>query len=351
MAMEMRKAKLQQMPLAAPTPERIMEMAWGFAPSRALVAAIDIGLFTEIAGGKNTLAGLQQATGASQRGLRMLLEAMLALGLLKRQGAGNGARYSLPPDVDAFLVEDRAGYQGEFIRLHSNLIEDHWRKLTDCVRTGRPVVAVDIPEEGAPFWQQLVDPLFTMNYAAARRLAEELSRLYPQPIRVLDVAAGSGVWGIAAAQVNPAARVVAFDLPETLPHARRKAQTHGVADRFEFSPGDIRRDQLGLAEFEVVVLGNICHSEGVAHTRELLAKVAQALKPGGAIAIADFIPDDDRSGPPLPLLFALNMLVHTSEGDTFTFSDYAAWLKEAGFGDVRKLQTPSPSPLILATRL
>jgi 2-polyprenyl-3-methyl-5-hydroxy-6-metoxy-1,4-benzoquinol methylase len=334
-----------------PTPERIMQLAFGFAPTFALASALDLRLFTHIAKGQATVPALAGATGASRRGLPMLLNTIVALGFLTREGEGENARYGLTPEAEAFLVEGKPGYHGSFLTLHSRRMAESWLKLTDCVRTGQPVTAVDKPEVGKEFWGELVDSLFAMGYPAAKNLSGELRRLHPNgTLRILDIAAGSGVWSIAAAQDDPRVQVVAFDLPDTLPHTRQWAERCGVIDRYEFRPGNIREDDLGNAEFDVAILGHICHSEGVANTRKLLAKVARALKPGGTIAIPDMLPDDDRRGPAFPLLFALNMLVHTTEGNTFTFAEYDAWLKEAGFKDTRPLPGPSFSPLILATR-
>ena len=334
-----------------PTPERIMQIGWGFAPMYALASAVELRLFTHVAEGKTTQAALEAATGASRRGLVMLLNAMVGLGLLTREGSGHGARYGLAPDAEAFLVEGRPGYHGGIVGLAVRRIVRDWSKLTDCVRTGKPVVAVDKPEEGVALWDELVDTLFPMGYPAAAHVGRELRRLHPNgTLRLLDVAAGSGVWGIASAQNDPNVQVVAFDLPETLKHTRQWADRCGVADRFEFRAGDIRQGDLGNAEFDAAILGHICHSEGAEHSRRLLAKVARALKQGGTIVIADMLPDEGRSGPVFPLLFALNMLVHTTEGDTFTFSEYDGWLREAGFRDARLLEGPSASPLVLATR-
>jgi ubiquinone/menaquinone biosynthesis C-methylase UbiE len=326
-------------------------MAFGFGPTQVLTSAVELGLFTRVAEGKATVAALEAATRASRRGLRMLLDALVGLGFVTKEDAGDGARYGLTPESEAFLVEGRPGYHGDFVRLHGTLMAGNWAKLTECVRTGRPVMAAEQPEEGAAVWSELVDSLFPVGYAAANALGRELRRLHPEgTLRLLDIAAGSGVWGIAAAQADPAVRVVAFDLPGTLPHARKWAERLGVAERFEFRAGNIREEELGQAEFDAAVLGHICHSEGAEHSGALLTKVARALKPGGTIAIADMIPDDDRRGPVFPLLFAINMLVHTSEGDTFTFAEYRQWLEQAGFRDARLLQVPAPSPLILATR-
>jgi len=335
---------------SGPTPERIAQMAWGFAPAHALSSAVELRLFTHIAEGRTTFSDLRAATGASERGLAMLLNAMVGLGFLTRSGDGASATYGLAPDAAAFLVEGRPSFYGGFVQLAASQLSQSWSGLSDSVRTGKPASTVDKPEDGAALWDVLVEAIFPLSYASALALGAELRRIYPNGPRVLDVAAGSGVWSIGVLRENPNARAVAFDLPSTLKHTRRITERHAVADRCEYRPGDIRSDGLGEAEFDAAILGHICHSEGAEHSQALFAKVARALKPGGTIVIADMLPENDRSGPPFPLLFALNMLLHTSEGDTFTFAEYERWLREAGFRDARRLPVPAPSPLVLATR-
>jgi ubiquinone/menaquinone biosynthesis C-methylase UbiE len=281
----------------------------------------------------------------------MLLSAIVGLGFLMREGTGETSRFRLTPEADAFLVEGRPGYHGAFVQLSSRHLAESWKNLTECVRAGAPVTRLENPEEGAAFWGELVGAIFPLSYPAASRVAAELRQIYPgKSLRLLDVGAGSGVWSIPTAQSDPAARVVAFDLPSTLEHTRRFTERLGVAGQYEYRAGDFREDSLGEAEFDAAVLGHICHGEGVEHSRRLLARVARALKPGGTIVIGDFLPDENRTGPPFPLLFALMMLVGTTEGDTFTFSEYATWLREAGFRDARLLEVPAPSPVVLATR-
>jgi hypothetical protein len=329
----------------------MQQFMWGFAPPFIMATALELRLFNLVAEGVSTLPGLLEKTGASRRGLTMLLNMIANFGFLARQGQGDAATFSLTPESEAFLVEGKPSYLGGGLRLQARWMNRTWSQFTECVRTGKPAVAVDNPEEGVPFWAELVDTLFPMNYPNAVRLGEALRDIFPSgPIHALDVASGSGVWGIAMTQRDPAIRITAFDLPETLEFTRKNAERLGVGTRVALKPGNIRDDALGNGEYDAVVLGHICHSEGEAFTRHLLRKTAGALRSGGVVAIAEMVPDDDRSGPTFPLLFALNMLVHTTDGDTFTFAEYDGWLREAGFTDTRRLEGTMPSPLILATR-
>ena len=220
------------------------------------------------------------------------------------------------------------------------------------MRTGRPVRPVNQEGAGGEFFREFVEDLYPVNEAAAEALARELDlgrEAGRGPAKVLDVAAGSGVWGIAFAKRSPAVRVTAVDWAGVLPVTRKVAQRHGVADRFEYVEGDILEADFGDG-YRVATLGHILHSEGVERSRRLLERVFDALAPGGTVAVAEFVADEGRTGPPLALLFAVNMLNNTDEGDTFTFGEMSGWLREAGFGNVRQLQVPAPSPLVLADK-
>jgi SAM-dependent methyltransferase len=130
----------------------------------------------------------------------------------------------------------------------------------------------------------------------------------------------------------------------------RPIERERLSDRFIFRPGDLRQMDFGESCFDVIVLGHICHGEGAERTQDLIERGYRALRSGGQILIAEFVPDDDRRGPLMPLLFALHMLVLTDNGDAFTLAEYTKWLVHAGFGDVRTVAAPAPSPLILATK-
>jgi ubiquinone/menaquinone biosynthesis C-methylase UbiE len=168
--------------------------------------------------------------------------------------------------------------------------------------------------------------------------------------RVLDVAAGSAAWSLPFAQALPSVRVTAMDYPEVTAVAREYAERFGVGDRYDYLEGDLRQTDFGLKQYDVVLLGHIIHVEGESWGKKLLAKCFRALKPGGTLVIAEMVPNDARTGPEFPLLFGLNMVLHTDEGDVFTMAQYREWLSKAGFRGVRTLDVHGPSPLILATR-
>jgi ubiquinone/menaquinone biosynthesis C-methylase UbiE len=233
----------------------------------------------------------------------------------------------------------------------ANQLLDNFRHLPEIVRTGKPVSAVNQQNQGAEFFSKFVECLFNLNYASACALAEELAKQLPAgKINILDVAAGSGVWGFGVAQRFPQSQITAVDWHTVLPVTRRVAQRQDLADRLHTIEGDIQEVDFGTG-FHVATLGHILHSEGETRSRNLLKKVFDALAPGGIIAIAEFVANDDRTAPPYPLLFAVNMLVHTDDGDTYTFKQMTAWLEEIGFRQVRQVDVSAPSPILVAVKL
>lgn len=329
------------------TPERIMQFAWGYAPPLILEAALKHGVFDALEQGAKTLDELKQASGASERGLAVILNVLVGLDLLKKNADG---AFSLSPDSAAFLVSSRPGYLGGLIRHTSEQLLPKWLHLNQVVATGGPVAAVNQQGDGAEFFEKFVNDIFPLSYPAAQDLAQYLRLdVMSGPVKVLDLAAGSGVWGIALAQSAPQVRVRAVDWPGVIKVTRKNAEKFGFADRFSFSEGDLQEADFGTGH-NVATLGHILHSEGEARSRALLKKTFHALAPGGTISIAEFLVNADRTGPVNGLIFAVNMLVNTENGNTYSFEEIAGWLGEAGFVEARTLPSRGPSPLILANK-
>ena len=328
------------------TRERIMEYAFGFAPSLILEAAVRCHVFDALDAGPKTAAEVATETRMSPRGARGLLNALVGLEFLTRQGD----RYALAPGAETLLVSTKPGFAGAMFRHFSRQLIPHWVHLTESVLTGKPAIAVNQEGQGAEFFREFVEDLFANNYGAAQALADKLKVAQAKsPVSVIDIAAGSGVWSIALAERSPQVRVTVVDWPAVVPVCQKVTARRGVGDRYRYVAGDLLAVDYGTG-YNVATLGHILHSEGERRSRELLRKVFAALTPGGTVAIAEMIPNDERTGPPQALMFALNMLVHTDEGDVFTFGEMSAWLREAGFVDPRKLEVPGPNPLVLANK-
>ena len=317
-------------------------MHLAFAPARILGTALELDVFSHVADGRRTAKKVSEAAGASERGTRMILDALVGMGMLIRRGD----RYDLAEPARRFFVRGRPDYMGDFISM--NQLWEGWSHLTEIVRTGKPYTPVEQQAVAEEFFPKLIRGLHVVNTEPARRTAEALSvGAQAGGLRVLDVACGSGIWGIAMAEADPQARVTANDFPGVLEVTREFLKRHGVNDRFDFLPGDLKEVEFGEARFDIALLGNIVHSEGERSSRDLLRRIFRALRPGGRIAIADMIPNDGRNGPVFPLIFALNMLVNTESGDTYTLAEYRQWLIEAGFARVSTVDIGSHSPLIV----
>jgi ubiquinone/menaquinone biosynthesis C-methylase UbiE len=328
------------------SPALIMEDLAGAWRSRALVAVVELDVFTHIAEGKRTVKEVAEAAGASPRGMAHLLDALAAIHYLRK----SGNRYILQPVSAAFLVRDKKTYMGAVTQALS-LTWDLWKHLAEAVKTGRPHEAANIAEIGKDFFPKLVAGLFPGNFAASAAAVSRFSEKERRKIhRILDVAAGSGAWSLAFAQAIPQARVTSMDFPEMTPITRGFAEKLGLASRYQYLEGDLRQVDFGRDTYDLVILGHIVHSEGETHGKELLRKSFAALRLGGMLLIAEYIQNDARTGPAMPLLFGLNMLLQTEEGNVFTLREYRTWLKAAGFRKVTTIPVPPPSTLILATK-
>ncbi len=329
------------------TPERLQQFGFAYAPPLIISAAVNNKVFDALEGGPKTVEQLKKETGSFARGLRAIMDALVGLELLKKD---RQSRYSLTPESQAFLISEKPGSLAGFFGSILPVMISRWLRLTDIVRNGRPAVAVNQETEGTEFFSQLVETIIPMSYPGAQKLADHLKvAKAKEQLRVIDLAAGSGIWGIAVAHKSPQVRVTAVDWAGMIPTTKRITEKFGVRDRFDFIEGDLSKANFGSG-YDVATLGHILHSEGEQRSRQLLKKTFRALKSGGTIAIAEWLVNDDRTKPLPSLMFSVQMLVNTEKGDTFSFNEIKKWLDDAGFKKVRKLEAPGPSPLILATK-
>jgi 3-hydroxy-5-methyl-1-naphthoate 3-O-methyltransferase len=329
------------------TPDRIMQMSHGFWPAAIISSAAAYDFFTHIAHGHATADAVAAAAGTDRRGTRMVLDSLVALEFLtKRDG-----RYALTPETDAFLVRDRRTSIVEMIAEHPALLWDDWGRLREALKTGRPVRAMDDVASGSDFFPRLIRMIMSLSLGPADAVAEHLGGgSTVTGARILDVGAGACAWTIPFAQRDRTAEITAFDLQSVLSETAKIVQEFGVARSFRMQPGDYRTDDFGSEQYDVVVFGNICHIETPEANRRLIARAHRALKARGRLVIGDMLPNEDRTGPAFPVMFAINMFLHC-DGDTYTFGEYRTWLREAGFADVREYDTKrSHSPVIIATK-
>jgi ubiquinone/menaquinone biosynthesis C-methylase UbiE len=255
-------------------------------------------------------------------------------------------RYVLTPESEAFLVSTKPSFLGGQLKHGSEQLIPKWLHLNEIVGTGKPSASVNQEGEGSDFFQRFVVDIFPLSYPSAQALAKHLAL---KKATVLDLAAGSGVWGIALAQSSEQVTVTAVDWVGVLPATQATVARFGLSGRFTFVAGDLLSADFGQGH-TIATLGHILHSEGEARSRALLRRTFDALAPGGTIVIAEFLVNADRTGPVGSLFFATNMLVNTDAGDTYSFEEIRGWLTEAGFKDARLLESPGPSPLLLATK-
>ena len=332
-------------PGGPPGVSTLMELHFSLVPSRVLTTAVQLDLFSPLAAGPKTAAEVARERQAAERGVRMLFDALAVLQLLRKEGG----RYALSPLAAKHLVRGAPEYAGAFFE--QDEMWRAWTQLKESVRTGKPAQRIEHEAHAQEFFPPLIRTLHLMNQEPAKQAARALGAgASHRGLRVLDVACGSGVWGQAIAQADPQARVTAQDFPGVLETTREFVEKSGLQARVDYLPGDLKQVDLGEARFDLAILGHIVHSEGERSSRDLFRRLARALAPGGRVAIIDMIPSNDRSGPPFPVFFALNMLVHTETGDTYTLPEYSAWLSEAGFGPVETMEIGWVSPMLVAAR-
>ncbi len=314
-----------------PSPALFFETVNAYQRTAAIKSAIELGLFTALAESGGLLAEAARRIGAPvDRGVRILCDHLVILGFLTKHG---GNRYTLTPDTATFLDKRSPAYMGGAIEfLLSPLTTEHFQHLTDSVQHGGNTASQNTVTPEHPIWVQFARAMAPMMAMPAQLLAGiVLGEVGRRPIRVLDIAAGHGLYGLTLAKQNPQARVVGLDWAPVLQVAKENARRMGVDDRYDVIAGDAFEVDLGTELFDVVLLPNFLHHFDVPTNEGLLRRLRGKLTPGGLLATVEFIPADDRVTLPGAASFALTMLAHTPGGDAYTFADLKGMFERAGF--------------------
>ena len=319
--------------MTAPNPAGLLEDFRAFERSLALRTAVEMDLFTRIGAGADTLPALAAACGASERGLRALCDYLTIQGHLSKVGPGSkrGARYSLTLNARLYLTRASPAYLGSAVKfLASDATVAAFCSLRQTVARGHAPGKVELD------WVEYARSMGPVAEPVARFAATALKVKSAGPIRVLDIGAGHGWYGLAIAAENSSAHIFALDSPQVLEVAIENARRAGVADRFHPIPGDAWKTGFG-GPYDLVMAGNFAHHFDAAANVRLFQKCRRALKPSGRIAIIDFVPNPDRVSPAPDASFALTLLATSARGEIYTFKEYSQMLSAAGFGRVRRL--------------
>jgi 2-polyprenyl-3-methyl-5-hydroxy-6-metoxy-1,4-benzoquinol methylase len=319
----------------------ILEMATAFQRSRVLLTAYELDIFTAINEDSKTSAEVAEAVDADPRATDRLMNALVALGLLeKREG-----RFSNSPAAARLLVRGRPDFMAGLA--HTAHLWQTWSGLTQAVRRGTGTVGDEVNARG-PEWLRAF--IGAMHWRAKQMADGVVGTLDLSGVsRVLDVGGGSGAFSMAFVRARQGIHAVVFDLPNVLPITRTYVESAGYAAQIGTTVGDYRSDDLPK-EFDLVFLSAIVHANSDEENRRLIRKCAAATNAGGRVVVVDQIMNDDRTAPAQGAMFALNMLVGTGGGDTYTESEVRTWMMEAGLHDVGRTDTPFGNTMIIGRK-
>ena len=316
-------------------PDRLDQMIRGYMPSRCILTALELDIFTAVGDGANA-EQIGTRVHANARAVGMLLNALVALGLLSKSGND----YRNQPESARFFVQGSQDNHRNGL-LHTANIWHRWSTLTDAVRSGTRIpIGRDTPE-------------WTRNFIAAmQRNAKERAPLVVKALgtagvhRILDLGGGSGAYSIALAKACPDAQCEILDIPEVVPLAAEYVSQAGVSAQVSPRAGDMLQDDFGSG-YDIIMLNAICHMFSEEQNRDIFRRARQALAANGRLVVQDFILNPDKTGPQQAALFSLNMLVATRDGASYSESEYTRWMEAAGFTGVCRINLPGPSDLIV----
>jgi 2-polyprenyl-3-methyl-5-hydroxy-6-metoxy-1,4-benzoquinol methylase len=335
-------------PADAPSPALIFDTLLSYQRSAALRAAIELDLFRAIGAGPGDVASLAGRCSSSQRGIRILCDFLTIMGFLAKEDG----RYRHTPTSAAFLDPRSPSCVASIARFLANpLMQDPYQHLADIVRRGRTSLPGDGSVEAEnPAWVDFAHSMAPMMAPMAGPLGAIVLDGLSGPVRVLDIAAGHGLFGIEVAKQHSQAHITGLDWAPVLEVAVDNARKAGVESRYETLPGSAFDVDFG-GLYDIILLTNFLHHFDKATCVGLLRKVHASLKPGGRAAALEFVPNEDRVSPPMAAGFSLVMLATTPSGDAYTFRELEAMYREAGFAQVTAHPVPTgPHTVVMGVK-
>jgi 2-polyprenyl-3-methyl-5-hydroxy-6-metoxy-1,4-benzoquinol methylase len=338
----------QQTPATSPNPLQIFNTIQGYQRASALKAAVDLDLFTAIGKGSSTAGEIGKACNASERGVRILCDSLVIMELLTKKGN----RYALTEDSAFFLDGRSQAYMGRALKflMHPTQLA-RFEQLGNAVRKGGSSDDGSLAPND-PIWMDFANGMAPMMIPAAQAMAGMLfGELNSRPsVKILDIAASHGLFGITVAQRLPKAHIYALDWANVLEVARENAAKQGLADRYHLMPGSAFDVDYGTG-YDAILITNLLHHFAPADNEKMLKKACAALNPGGQVVILEFVPNEDRITPPGAAIFSLTMLGNTPEGDAYTMAEYTTMCRNAGLEIPRQIALdPTPESLVVARK-
>jgi (2Fe-2S) ferredoxin/SAM-dependent methyltransferase len=316
-------------------PDRWDQMIRGFQPSRCILTALELDIFTALGDGASA-EEVGAKIHANARAVSMLLNALVSLGLLTK----DSERYRNTADSARFFMQGSKDNQRNGV-LHTANIWHRWSTLTEAVRRGTRA-PIDRDQSR---WTQ--DFIAGMERNAKHRAPLVVKSLRTTGVRrILDLGGGSGAYSIAFANASPDVHCDILDLPDVVPLTFEYVKNAGVSTQISFRPGDMLRSDFG-SNYDLILLNAICHMFSEEQNQQLFRRARQALAPKGRLAVQDFILNNEKTGPQHAALFSLNMLVGTEAGASYSEAEYSVWMKAAGFSTVSRINLPGPSDLVV----
>ena len=337
-------------PIPPPTPAHIMQVGSGFWASKTLLSAVELEVFTHLAGRSADCETLRVRLGLHTRSARDFFDALVSLGFLER----DDGVYSNSPDTDLFLDKNKPAYIGGLLEMAGARLYKFWDGLTDGLRTGLP--QNEVKTGGAHFFHELyADPVRLRQFLSAMTGVSRSANLaiaenfpWENYRTVADIGTAQGDLAARIALANPHLNITGFDLPPVAPVFQDYIRQLGLVDRVRFLPGDFFQQPLPGAD--VITMGHILHDWDLAQKKHLLQAAWDALPVGGALIVYDALIDDDRRHNSFGLLMSLNMLIETPGGFDYTGAECMEWMRETGFRSTRIQHLTGPDSMVIGIK-